>query len=647
MWGTTCDADDDRPISGVEVTVYAWRHGSGYDAIHTALSDADGEFYVPVALFRDVITYELHFRRDGYRPRRIEESHGYPLLVQLRQPGPLGWVRMQSARSITGQVRLPDGSAARGGHLLCMEDFAEHEGWDSDAAFLPQELPVPINADGSFRAWVRGKRVSFWTCVPGYVSALTTPVSLPRDPGTVLTVDIRNERGGIGRVVDEAGTPVPRAVVRHQPGSQQLASTIIADKARGRPRLAESIRYTLYGLADNSWQFPVTTDEDGRFPVTAAPGARLEVEHPDFHQADCSVSPDGDAEIQLRRGSVLTLSESLLPGQAAFIDHGPTVYFFDDGDRYRTKVENWYPPGVTHEGACTIGCEHRVLVVPGREPRVGEPLRIRVVEADTGGGVADARVCVDGAYTSFTDAQGWTQSRFDSSFGTKLHVSVQDRQHRTASYRLPRKELAEPLIVKLEPAADIRGRVLHHDRSPWVGAIVTVFQPRDAGTHIDDTITDDRGCFRIPTVARSRPVKLTLRIPPPCLAEYTVTVEPPTSGQSFVVPDWTVPDFGRVQGVVIDDTSGAPASGELLWLSRGETQDFEYVSPRSGGVLAFSFTWHATTDQDGRFEFSGLLLEEYEILVLDEGYLGNGPISAVTVTPTAIGEPSSPVVIRR
>ncbi|MFL6198305.1 MAG: carboxypeptidase regulatory-like domain-containing protein [Thermoanaerobaculia bacterium] len=197
-----------KPVSGAEAAVRpALRPGfsDSSAAIGAPVqSDAKGVFSLPELPAAEV---ELTVRRKGYAP---------VVLPALRIPpgtGPadLGVVTLRPGATLTGRVIDPHGQAVPGGEVFLLDRPAGPN--EMDRALKNRKPIAAVATDGCFSIedLAQGVPVHVVVRAPGYLIAQVRAVRPPTEKPVVIRLE--TEAVLLGRVVDEAGEPVPGARV--------------------------------------------------------------------------------------------------------------------------------------------------------------------------------------------------------------------------------------------------------------------------------------------------------------------------------------------------------------------------------------------------------------------------------------------------
>jgi len=203
-----------RPIAGAEAVARpALRPGSADDGPAEAMaspavqSDAQGVFSLPELPAAEV---ELSVRRKGYAPAvfpalRIPSGTG----PAGTGPADLGVVMLRPGTTLAGRVIDHRGQAVPGGEVFLLDQPAGPN--EMDRALEDRKPAAKVAADGLFSIedLARGTPVHVVVRAPGYLTALVRAVRPPTAKPVVIRLE--PEAALVGRVVDEAGDPVPGA----------------------------------------------------------------------------------------------------------------------------------------------------------------------------------------------------------------------------------------------------------------------------------------------------------------------------------------------------------------------------------------------------------------------------------------------------
>lgn len=198
-----------RPIPGAEAIVRpALRPGSQDDGSAEETdsppvqSDAQGVFSLPELPAAEV---ELSVRRKGYAPAV------FPALRVPNGAGPadLGVVTLRPGAPLTGRVIDPRGQAVPGGEIFLLDRPASPQ--EMERALKGRKPAATVAADGRFSIedLARGAPVHVAVRASGYRVAQVRAVRPPT--AKLVVIRLEPEATLMGRVVDEAGEPVPGA----------------------------------------------------------------------------------------------------------------------------------------------------------------------------------------------------------------------------------------------------------------------------------------------------------------------------------------------------------------------------------------------------------------------------------------------------
>lgn len=201
---------DGKPIAGAEAAVRpALRPGSpdtdtGDTEAPAVQSDARGVFSIPELPAAEV---ELTVRRKGYAAAvlpalRIPAGSG---------PADLGVVTLRPGATLAGRVIDQRGRAVAGGEVFLLEEPAGPNG--IDRALKDRKPAAATGPDGRFSIedLAKGSPVHVAVRAAGYLVAQVRAVRPPTEKPVVIRLE--PEAALAGRVMDEAGNPVPGARV--------------------------------------------------------------------------------------------------------------------------------------------------------------------------------------------------------------------------------------------------------------------------------------------------------------------------------------------------------------------------------------------------------------------------------------------------
>ena len=282
-----------RPIAGAEAVVRpALRPGSADDnatagetGTPAVQSDAQGVFSLPELPAAEV---ELAVRRTGFAPAvfpalRIPNGTG---------PADLGVVTLRPGATLAGRVVDARGKALTVGEIFLLEQPAGPN--EVDRALKDRKPAATIAVDGRFSIGdlAQGTPVHVTVRAPGYLIAQVRAVRPPT--AKPLVIRLEPEAALIGRVVDEAGEPVPGARI-------DLHWQAFLPEEPDRPVGEPILRNT-------------RADGEGRFALRGLPAAgtaRVSASAPAFVPLDAVEVPlprpaaAGELRLVLERGALL------------------------------------------------------------------------------------------------------------------------------------------------------------------------------------------------------------------------------------------------------------------------------------------------------------------------------------------------------
>ena len=500
--GRVVDADRREPIAGAFVSVQGKND--------TVWTDAQGAFVLGVhpAGRRRVVVQAV---ARGHFESTVQVAENGRLL-----PGEVKLVLNPALRlhgRVVDQAGAPVGGAdvAYGhkpdGELAAILDNRTHTVSDTDGTFT-----VPAHANQVNLLQVRRR---------GFLAESRRVGVDPARPDAVVEVVLRRDHGAFGHVFDPDHQPVAGAEV-------QLATT--AD-----PRA----RYPLRGAGN---PLRAVTDDQGRFTITdLAPDAlfNLQVRAPSFAVATVlgargEQTPDG-----LDLGTVVLTPGVDLEGRTVDPEGRPIsgVRLFamhrQAGARFSGLSESFEFPEVQsddhgrfvfpdrtpgdalslearHPGYARV--EHLAVDVPPDAPMTitlipAGTVRGRVTDA-SGAGVAGAKVTVwnfkasgAGSGRGFpTNADGrFEQDGVSPGDRLEIHVAADGFGPLIRELALRPGEVTDEILLVLEPAVELSGRVLAASGDPVADAKVMVLDER-MRTQIPNTATDSGGFFQLPSL---------------------------------------------------------------------------------------------------------------------------------------------------
>ena len=276
-----------RPIAGAEAFVRPALRPGASDGDETGTpvqSDAQGVFSFPELPAAEV---ELAVRRKGYAPAVL------PALRILPGTGSadLGVVTLRPGATLAGRVIDRGGQAVAEGEVFLLDRPASPN--EMDRVLKDRKPAAKVGADGSFSVedLARGAPIHVVVRSPGYLFEQVRSVRPPTQKPVV--VRLRPAADLAGRVVDEAGEPVPGA---HVDLHWQAFLPEEPDRPVGEPILRST-----------------RADREGRFELRGLPEgtARVSAAAPSFVPRD-GVEVDlprpasaGELRLVLERGALL------------------------------------------------------------------------------------------------------------------------------------------------------------------------------------------------------------------------------------------------------------------------------------------------------------------------------------------------------
>ncbi|WP_375772443.1 carboxypeptidase regulatory-like domain-containing protein [Archangium gephyra] len=262
------------------------------------------------------------------------------------------------------------------------------------------------------------------------------------------------------------------------------------------------------------------------------------------------------------------------------------------------------PEQVTVEAGKTARVE--LLLEQPESPR--GLLRGRVLEPD-GAPSPSAIVIAEGPmedqrahFWMRADAEGRFQHSIPEEFSLSLRASNGGRFGTVQGARA-----GQQVVVKLQPAASVRGRVVRANGAPVRGFTLGV-APLEAGpaswTGSDQEFAAER--FELKDVPAER-VLLEVRTRDGARGEAEVALAPGASAEVEIL----LRDMARLRGRAVDAKTGAAVAGASIFISSGDTTQYE-----------------DTTRADGRFLVEGLPAGEHMLLIfgLDEVVRESRPV---------------------
>ncbi len=359
-----------KPIAGAEAIVRpALRPGSsdnGADNGTGTQSDAQGVFSLPELPAAEV---ELTVRRKGYAPA---------LLPALRIPtgtGPadLGVVTLRPGATLAGRVIDHRGQAVPGGEVFFLDKPADPN--EMERALKDRKPAATVAADGRFSIedLAQGAPVHVAVRSPGFLIAQARSVRPPTEKPVVIRLE--PEAALSGRVVDEAGAPVPGARIDLH---WQAFLPEEPDRPVGQPILRNT-----------------RADGEGRFKLRGIPAgaARVSASAPAFvplEGVEVDLPRAGELRLVLERGALLQGRVTTAAGEPV-----PAVRVGVSGAGAATNDDGLY----WLEGA-ELGRQEVIFLHPSHG-RVAKPFEIQpgvnVLDLTFAPGVEVAGRVIDGA----------------------------------------------------------------------------------------------------------------------------------------------------------------------------------------------------------------------------------------------------------
>lgn len=362
-------------------------------------------------------------------------------------------------------------------------------------------------------------------------------------PPRDLTLVLAPARAARGRVQDPAGRPIAGAEVIVRPALRPGAP----------PNLPE----------EESARTPVQSDAKGAFALPELPAAEV--------------------ELRVRRAGY---ASATLPALRIPAGTGPANPPVDLG------VVTLRP------GAPLTGrvIDPRGQAVPGGE----------IFLLDQPAGPNETEKALKGRKPAATSAADGRFSIADLAAGTPVHLAIQAPGYLVAQVRAVRPPTEKPVVVRLEPAASLLGRVVDESGDPVPGARVDLrwqaSHPQDPELPLGEPIlrntrADGTGRFELRGVPAG-PVRVSVTAPPfmPLEGVKVELPRPSTAGELELVLERGALLQGRVTtangepvSAVRVGVSGASAATNdegLYWLEGAETgrQDVLFLHPSHGRV---------------------------------------------------------------
>lgn len=394
-------------------------------------------------------------------------------------------------------------------------------------------------------AGVQGNSLSMRATKEGFASVMKDHVG----PGSI--VDFKLAPGAVitGRLIDmRSGKPLPEARVE---GSIKRESTSMSEYAR--------------------WHDVVSTDAEGRFRFTGAPGgpAALKFEHPDY--------------------------ETTIIGLEQAIDV-PVSGVKDIGD---FKIM----PGIVFEGEV-------------RDAATGEPVDKALVAYNEMLGILPAVRVRTGVFGKFkiTGVKRGEQV---------IQVTADGYTPFSARILMEDQMSGKPQVLRLLPAGAARGQVVDAAGRPVAGAKIYVAEAVHMFHKVRadaEALTGPSGEFLVRGLGDGTAYRFLAKAPDKVLAG--------SEGTTFGVSGETVEDVliiveegATIQGRVTDDTGVAVANVPVI-LEKPPFLD-AWIPPNFG--VGQKDTLSVLTDENGAYRFEGLYAGNYTVLADDDRFIPTQP----------------------
>ncbi|MBN1420698.1 MAG: sigma-70 family RNA polymerase sigma factor [Planctomycetes bacterium] len=205
--GSVIHAETDAPIAGAQVLFHRDPSPGTGRPVACVETGADGGFHLRGAVSADVVQLFPAVTKDGFQPYWVWHQGTDPRAEHALDP-----IRLRPGIAAQGLVLLPEGRPAQEGNVWAVSDLKEDS---ASYRGQSQRLPIRIQGDGRFTAWVSGARAAFLASVPGFLPAWSDPIGLtdPDRRPVVIRVEARPKTVLTGFVCEEEGRPIEGAEV--------------------------------------------------------------------------------------------------------------------------------------------------------------------------------------------------------------------------------------------------------------------------------------------------------------------------------------------------------------------------------------------------------------------------------------------------